>query len=105
MLLCIEFITLVAKVIKCLTSLIFYLFSTTCLINSIKHEHLCKILYAFNKKLEDTKKLSSVEAMMVLLRIYLNLCMLGIFMLLLLSADFSKVTLSKSSLECQTKTI
>ena len=30
---------------KCLASLTFYLFSPTCLINSIKHEHSCKILY------------------------------------------------------------
>ena len=30
---------------KCSTSLAFYLFSPTCLIKSIKHEHSCKILY------------------------------------------------------------
>ena len=28
-----------------MASLAFYLFSPTCLINSIKHEHSCKILY------------------------------------------------------------
>ena len=33
------------KEIKCEASLAFYLFSSTCLINSIKHEHSCKILY------------------------------------------------------------
>ena len=39
-----EFIKLVAKkVIKCLASLTFYHFSPTHLINSIKHEHSCKI--------------------------------------------------------------
>ena len=31
--------------IKCSASLAFYLFSSTHLINSIKHEHSCKILY------------------------------------------------------------
>ena len=42
----IEFINLVGeKEIKCLASLAFYLFSPTCLISSIKHEHSCKILY------------------------------------------------------------
>ena len=33
------------KDINCLASLSFYHFSPTHLINSIKHEHLCKILY------------------------------------------------------------
>ena len=33
------------KEIKCSASLAFYLFSPTRLINSIKHEHSCKILY------------------------------------------------------------
>ena len=32
-----------------LASLAFYLFSPTRLINSIKHEHSCKILYVNNK--------------------------------------------------------
>ena len=42
----IEFIKLNAKKeIKCSASLTFYLFSPTRLINSIKHEHSCKILY------------------------------------------------------------
>ena len=36
------------KEIKCSASLAFYLFSSTRLINSIKHEHSCKILYIFN---------------------------------------------------------
>ena len=36
---------LVAKEIKCFASLTFYLFSSTRLINSLKHEHSCKILY------------------------------------------------------------
>ena len=31
-----------------LKSLAFYLFSSTCLINPIKHEHSCKILYLFH---------------------------------------------------------
>ena len=45
----IEFIKLVAqKEIKCLTILAFYLFSLTSFINSIKHEHSCKILYLYN---------------------------------------------------------
>ena len=35
--------------IKCSTCLAFYLFSSTRLINSIKHERLCKILYICNK--------------------------------------------------------
>ena len=35
------------KEIKCSASLTFYLFSPTCLINSIKHEHSCKILYLY----------------------------------------------------------
>ena len=33
---------------KCSASLAFYLFSPTCLINSIKHEPSCKILYLVN---------------------------------------------------------
>ena len=33
---------------KCSTSLAFYLFSPTRLINSIKHEHSCKILYCYS---------------------------------------------------------
>ena len=37
--------TCCGKVIKCSTSLAFYLFFPTCLINSINHEHSCKILY------------------------------------------------------------
>ena len=42
----IKFIKLGAKKeIKCLASLTIYLFSSTRLINSIKHEHSCKILY------------------------------------------------------------
>ena len=44
-----EFIKLVAKKIKCSASLAFYLFSPSCLINSIKHEHSCKILYVFSR--------------------------------------------------------
>ena len=36
---------LVEKEIKCEASLAFYLSSVTGLINSIKHEHSCKILY------------------------------------------------------------
>ena len=36
------------KEIKCSASLAFYLFSPTRLINSIKHEHSCKILYLFD---------------------------------------------------------
>ena len=44
----IEFIKLVAKrVIKCLASYASYLFSSTHLINSIKHELSCKIYYTF----------------------------------------------------------
>ena len=44
----IEFIKIVAKKeIKCSASLVFYLFFPTRLINSIKDEHSCKILYAF----------------------------------------------------------
>ena len=38
--------------IKCWTSLTFYLFFATCLINSIKHEHSCKILYLIHLKLK-----------------------------------------------------
>ena len=42
----IEFMKLVAKKeIKCEASLAFYLLSSTRLVNSIKHEHSCKILY------------------------------------------------------------
>ena len=37
------------KKIECSASLAFYLFSLTLLINSIKHEHSCKILYICNK--------------------------------------------------------
>ena len=37
------------KAIKCSTSLAFYRFPPTRLINSIKHEHLCKILYVIFK--------------------------------------------------------
>ena len=40
------------KEIKCSTSLTFYLFSPTRLINSIKHEHSCKIFYFFNVLIE-----------------------------------------------------
>ena len=40
------------KEIKCSTSLVFYLFSPTRLINSIKHERSCKILYFFNVLIE-----------------------------------------------------
>ena len=32
--------------IECLASLIFYLFSSTCLINSTKHEHSYKVIYS-----------------------------------------------------------
>ena len=35
------------KEIKCSASLAFYLFSPTHLVNSIKHEHSCKILYEY----------------------------------------------------------
>ena len=35
------------KIIKCSTSLAFYLFSQTCLIKSTKHEHSCKVLFLF----------------------------------------------------------
>ena len=37
------YLTCCKKEIKCSTSLAFYLFSSTRLINSIKHEHSCKI--------------------------------------------------------------
>ena len=36
------------KVIECLANLACYLFSSTSLINSIKHEHSCKIHYLIN---------------------------------------------------------
>ena len=36
------------KEIKCSASLAFYLFSPTRLINSVKHEHSCKVLYVIN---------------------------------------------------------
>ena len=39
------YLTCWEKEIKCSASLAFYLFSPTRLINSIKHEHSCKILY------------------------------------------------------------
>ena len=39
------YLTRCEKEIKCSASLAFYLFSPTRLINSIKHEHSCKILY------------------------------------------------------------
>ena len=41
----IEFIKLVGKSDKSSASLAFYLFSSTRLINSIKHEHSFKVLY------------------------------------------------------------
>ena len=41
----IECIKLVAEEIKCSTRLLFYLFCSTRLINSIKHQHACQILY------------------------------------------------------------
>ena len=40
------------KKIKCSASLAFYLFSSTRLINSIKHEHSCKILYQHNNHIK-----------------------------------------------------
>ena len=46
----IEFINLLAKEIKCEACQAFYLFSTTRLINAIKHEHSCKILSVFTSK-------------------------------------------------------
>ena len=45
----IEFIKLDTKRDKCLASLAFDLFSSTCLINSIIHDHSCKI---FNIELQ-----------------------------------------------------
>ena len=38
--------------IKCSANLAFYLFSPTSLINTIKHEHPCKILYLFDKAID-----------------------------------------------------
>ena len=37
------------KEIKCEARIAFYLFSQTCLINPIKHEHSCEILYVYYK--------------------------------------------------------
>ena len=68
----IEFIKLVAKkAIKCSVSLTFYSFSSTCLCNSIKHEHSYKILYvshSVNTSSLDKKKFclyNSVTHMLV----------------------------------------
>ena len=38
-------------------SLLFYLFSPTCLIKSIKHEHSCKILYLNSKMFANIVKI------------------------------------------------
>ena len=43
------YLTRCEKEIKCSASLAFYLFSPTRLINLIKHEHSCKILYLCNR--------------------------------------------------------
>ena len=43
------------KVIKCSASLAFNRFSPTSLINSILHEHLCKILFAHQRHLCETR--------------------------------------------------
>ena len=48
----IEFIKLVAREIKCSVSLAFYLFSSTRLLNLIKHEHSCEIIYLKGTKHE-----------------------------------------------------
>ena len=54
----IEFIKLIAKKeMKCSASLAIYLFSSTPLINSINHEHSCKILYIYSTLLQRLRNL------------------------------------------------
>ena len=43
------YLTCCEKEIKCSLNIAFYLFSSACLINSIKYEHSCKTIYAFNQ--------------------------------------------------------
>ena len=43
------YLTCCGKEIKCSANIAIYLFSSACLITSIKHEHSCKTLYAFNQ--------------------------------------------------------
>ena len=43
---------------KCSSCLVFKLFIPTCLIKSIKHEHLCKVLYVYIIELLKTRRLT-----------------------------------------------
>ena len=48
--------------IKCSANLAFYPFFSTLLINSVKHEHSCKILYVLQEKERDTPLLEDDRA-------------------------------------------